>query len=225
MKLKTIETYIQNQCPWTDQNAVRNITGYLDELTKWNSRINLTGIPEALWMDKIVFESLLLARIAIEETSNEDDDIWMDMGSGAGIPGLVIACLLPARKIYLVDSKQKKTDFMECVRSRLSLTNAAVLNCRLENIVSCYPLLKNNVNVFFSRALANVEKLAGYANMMAAENAVLIAPRGESEAKMDYNTRMIDSREWSGTVCSAPVPGSERNMHYAVLTVKAMKNA
>lgn len=225
MKNFSLKTFVKLYCPWANRYALKNIEGYLDELKKWNLRYNLTGIPQDLWIEKIVVESALLAGVARTEVGNADGhDRWMDMGTGAGIPGMILACLLPEQIIYLVDSRQKRTDFLTNVKTRLHLEQAFVVNQRLENLVLQCPELEQKISVFFSRALADIQTLIAYADPFAANGAVLISPRGESETKTRYNIEQNESRLWTGFVHTISLPVSTRCMHYAVLTLKDVQN-
>lgn len=77
----------------------------------------------------------------------------LDIGSGAGLPGVILAILFPELKIICVDAVQKKITFLTHVRTRLSLVNLQAEHGRIENI---YPL---NVNIVVSRAFAEISAM------------------------------------------------------------------
>ena len=106
---------------------------------------------------------------------------WIDLGAGAGFPGLVIACALAetaGSQVHLVESKQKKAAFLRGVVHALSL-RAIVHAQRIEDFVREN---KQNFDVVTARALAPVEKLLGYASPLLKTGAVGLFPKGQDVA-------------------------------------------
>jgi len=99
---------------------------YLNLIEKWNRVYNLTAIRERDEMIKLHFlDSLsILNHVEMEHV--------LDVGSGAGFPGIVLAITKPELKVTVMDSVNKKTTFMQQVKSELSLTNLNVVNARVE---------------------------------------------------------------------------------------------
>ena len=100
---------------------------YLNLIEKWNRVYNLTAIRERDEMIKLHFlDSLsILNHVEMEYV--------LDVGSGAGFPGIVLAITKPELKVTVMDSVNKKTTFMQQVKSELSLTNLNVVNARVED--------------------------------------------------------------------------------------------
>jgi 16S rRNA (guanine527-N7)-methyltransferase len=100
---------------------------YLNLIEKWNRVYNLTAIRERDEMIKLHFlDSLsILNHVEMEHV--------LDVGSGAGFPGIVLAITKPELKVTVMDSVNKKTTFMQQVKSELSLTNLNVVNARVED--------------------------------------------------------------------------------------------
>ena len=100
---------------------------YLNLIEKWNRAYNLTAIRERDEMIKLHFlDSLsILNHVEMEHV--------LDVGSGAGFPGIVLAITKPELKVTVMDSVNKKTTFMQQVKSELSLTNLNVVNARVED--------------------------------------------------------------------------------------------
>ncbi len=99
---------------------------YLNLIEKWNRVYNLTAIRERDEMIKLHFlDSLsILNHVEMEHV--------LDVGSGAGFPGIVLAITKPELKVTVMDSVNKKTTFMQQVKSELLLTNLNVVNARVE---------------------------------------------------------------------------------------------
>jgi 16S rRNA (guanine527-N7)-methyltransferase len=100
---------------------------YLNLVEKWNRVYNLTAIRERDEMIKLHFlDSLsILKHVHVKNI--------LDVGSGAGFPGIVLAITKPELKVTVMDSVNKKTTFMQQVKSELSLTNLDVVNSRVED--------------------------------------------------------------------------------------------
>jgi len=100
---------------------------YLNLVEKWNRVYNLTAIRERDEMIKLHFlDSLsILKHVHVKNI--------LDVGSGAGFPGIVLAITKPELKVTVMDSINKKTTFMQQVKSELSLTNLDVVNSRVED--------------------------------------------------------------------------------------------
>ena len=106
---------------------IDQLIAYLNLIEKWNRVYNLTAIRERDEMIKLHFlDSLsILNHVEMEHV--------LDVGSGAGFPGIVLAITKPELKVTVMDSVNKKTTFMQQVKSELSLTNLNVVNARVED--------------------------------------------------------------------------------------------
>lgn len=226
MIFPVVSDYIQQYFSWADPESGERIKIYLSELQKWNRSINLTAIPFDDWMDKIVAESAALLTFVVENNAHiKTNTIWADMGTGAGIPGLIIAALLPSQILYLIDAKQKKIDFLNVVVKKMGLKNVIIVQNRLEMLGDSNPMLKKNINVFFSRALADIDGLVEYASPLAAPGAVLISPRGRSNKADRVRVMSKKGKCWSGNLYNLQIPGYNRSMTCVKLTLEPADNA
>lgn len=107
--------------------VIDQLMTYLNLVEKWNRVYNLTAIRERDEMIKLHFlDSLsILKHVHVKNI--------LDVGSGAGFPGIVLAITKPELKVTVMDSVNKKTTFMQQVKSELSLTNLDVVNSRVED--------------------------------------------------------------------------------------------
>lgn len=113
-----------------DKN-VTQFESYADELIRWNRRINLTAITdrESIF-EKHFFDSLsLLPHLPL-------DGSILDVGSGAGFPGLPLAIENPRFKVICLDSIQKKVNFINHIIHLLTLKNAKAIQGRIEDLDS-----------------------------------------------------------------------------------------
>ena len=137
-------------------------------LMKWQRAINLVskGSLEDSWR-RHFSDSAQLSRYFSSESSS-----MLDIGSGAGFPGLVLA-IMGARNVHLVESDQRKCQFLREV-SRETSTNVTVINDRIENVE---PRI---FDVVTSRACAPLDVLLGYAKPYLGLNTVCLFPKGRS---------------------------------------------
>jgi 16S rRNA (guanine527-N7)-methyltransferase len=123
---RLLEPFIQ-----LDEMRLAAISKYIDLLIKWNARINLTAIraPEEI-VQRHFGESLFAANHLLAERSVKTA---IDLGSGAGFPGVPFALLAPAAEVTLIESSQKKSTFLKELIYSLGLKNVKVFCGRAES--------------------------------------------------------------------------------------------
>ena len=144
---------------------LNNISTYIDILLRWNSRINLTAIrdPEEI-VTRHFGESLFCARhLALSARSPHERPTVIDLGSGAGFPGLPIKIFSPEISLTLIESNQKKAAFLREVIRSLSLEDATAFLGRAEDFI---PRSPDNIVTLraverFSTILPTALRLAG----------------------------------------------------------------
>ena len=137
------------------------LEAYLVLLKKWQAKINLVSKTtlEDAWQRHILDSAQLL------EVINHDDTPLrlLDLGAGAGFPGMVLAILRPQWSVTLVESDERKCIFMQTV-SRETEINVRIINERIEDVT---PVA---VDVVTARALASLDQLLDYAAPFKAKN-------------------------------------------------------
>jgi 16S rRNA (guanine527-N7)-methyltransferase len=126
--------------------------------------ISAASIPH-VWVRHIVDSAQLLSLVDGEEAN------WLDLGTGAGFPGIVLA-LLSSRPITLVESRRKRIDFLESVVSEMELTHATVFGGRLE-LMKPVPF-----SVISARAFAPLPKLLSLAHSFSTKETLWLLPKG-----------------------------------------------
>ena len=129
-------------------NLIDKLLIYINLLVKWNQTYNLTAITEE---SHIITHHLLdcLSVIKIIKAKN-----ILDVGSGAGLPGLILALYFPDKEITMVDKVGKKTAFIQQVIGEFSLNNAKVLNSRVEDMQNY-----RDYDGIISRAFSDMETM------------------------------------------------------------------
>ncbi len=120
---------------------------YIDLLIKWNKTYNLT----ALTKKRDIITTHLLDCLSV--VKKIDGQRILDVGSGAGLPGLMIALVRPTTHLCLIDKVAKKTSFMKQAVLELELSNVEVIHGRVEDL-----RVKNPFDMIVSRAFSEVEK-------------------------------------------------------------------
>lgn len=125
---------------------------YVELLQKWNKTYNLTSIEDK---NEIIIKHILDSLSVVEHLKGKK---IIDVGSGAGLPGIPLAILCPDKEFFLLDSNVKKTRFIQQAVIDLRLKNSHVINSRVED----YPLDNNptfEINTLISRAFTNSDNL------------------------------------------------------------------
>ena len=145
--------------PFTDEVTERFQT-YYRFLIEWNHQTNLTAITE--WQDvveKHFLDSLsFLLFCSAEELAEKK---VLDLGTGAGFPGIPLALVLPNTRIVLTDSLKKRTVFLEALCEKLCLTNVEMIHARAEDLAKNTDY-REQFDYVVSRAVANLSVLAEY---------------------------------------------------------------
>lgn len=121
-----------------------------------------------IWARHIVDSAQLLTH-----AGDDDGRDWIDLGSGAGLPGIVIACLVD-RPLMMVESRRKRIDFLNDVIDDLNLSNARVFGGRVETV----PATK--AAVISARAYAPLPKLFSSALHLSDKKTVWVLPKGRN---------------------------------------------
>jgi 16S rRNA (guanine527-N7)-methyltransferase len=131
------------------QSIAEQVCVYLELLQKWNTRMNLTARLAAREILRNLFaESFLGAQLL-----RNDDSPCLDVGSGAGFPGMAMKIYRPELDMILMEPRQKRAAFLARLKRELGVNGVEILCSRLE--ASQFPILKRLPAVIVSRALGN----------------------------------------------------------------------
>jgi 16S rRNA (guanine527-N7)-methyltransferase len=148
---------------------------YLSQLMRWNKTYNLTAIrdPDQALVQHI-FDSLsLVAPLSRALSANQTEaPTVVDVGSGGGLPGVILAIMLPDVQVSCVDAVEKKTMFVRQMAGVLALPNLTAQHARIEALK---PLQATLVT---SRAFASLEDFAQLAGPHVREGGYLVAMKG-----------------------------------------------
>ena len=153
MKNKNILSTALNDFPEVDHTrALPLFTSYYKELLVWNQKINLISKRDE---NRIVTRHFLESLGLLKQI---DFPAWarvLDLGSGAGLPGIPLAIVRPDLHITLVEAKKKKTDFLQEISQKLTLDTIRVINNRMEEIAQ----KMQSIDIVVCRGVASLAKL------------------------------------------------------------------
>jgi 16S rRNA (guanine527-N7)-methyltransferase len=174
----------------------------IKELAHWNQRVNLTAITEPAEMITGHLLDSLVARPFLHGNS------ILDVGTGAGFPGLPLAIVEPERSFELVDSNNKKIMFVQHVARLLNLSNVNAVKVRTEDYAP-----GNRFDTVIARAVAALPRLLEIAGHHVREDGVFVALKGRFPAE---ELEQIPET-WTYDVAEITVPGLDAGSRHAVL--------
>jgi len=110
------------------ENFFYNIQKYKEHLHKWNKIHNLTGAKDDATLDAFIYDAIVPLTFLPKVTS------LMDIGTGAGFPGMILALGLPDTEVTLVEPLMKRASFLQFIKADLGLENVTVVKKRVEDM-------------------------------------------------------------------------------------------
>ena len=156
------------------EDQEQKLEHFYNLLLDWNQKINLTRIieKEDVYL-KHFYDSLTLVKVI---DLNKVETLC-DVGSGAGFPGVVLKIVYPNLKVTLVDSLQKRVNYLNAIIKELNLNEIKAIHTRSEE-------LKEKYDVVTARAVANISKLTSYTMHLLKKDGQLIAMKGDIEKEL-----------------------------------------
>ena len=144
------------------------LMNYLALMFKWNAVYNLTSLRDPMQM---VTHHLLDSLAAVPAFSAAKN--VLDVGSGGGLPGIVLAIVRPDMKVSMIDTVHKKTAFLTQVKAELGLVNVTVYTARVEQLQ-----VSDKFDVITSRAFADLSDFVNWSSHLLADGGRYIALKG-----------------------------------------------
>ena len=207
-----IETFIKEveklNISVTKENLA-SLARYKDLLVEYNKKFNLTAIKsdEEIYL-KHFYDSLTL----IKAYSINGNLKLLDIGTGAGFPGIVLKIFYPDLELTLLDSNHKKIAFLEVVIKELNLKNVTCINSRAENLPKTY---REYFDIVTSRAVAHLRILLELSIPYLKVGGKLIAMKGLSEEEIKESAKILeklDSTIVDTIKFNLPIEGSNRSL-------------
>ena len=182
------------------------LLAYLALLDKWNQTYNLTAIRDTL---RMVSHHLLDSLAVLPRLPQRTRLRLLDIGSGAGLPGIPLAMARPEWSVTLLDSNQKKCAFLRQAAAELFLHNVEVVTSRIETFAPA-----QGFDVVIARALTDLGRLAETSGHLLAPGGRLVAMKGaypaDELARVPAPIRVVET-------ANLTVPGIEGDRHLVIM--------
>ena len=190
----------------------QKLLGYLALMQKWNKVHNLTAVRDA---DEMVTLHLLDSLVVLPHI---DAKHLLDVGSGAGLPGIPLAICLPDLQVAVIDSNSKKVSFMRQAKAELGITNLEVLDGRVEEIAPA-----RRFEIIISRAFSDLSLFISLTHHLLDAQGKWLAMKG-----VYPEAELADLLEKTGVTASKVevlnVPGLDAQRHLAFLPYQPVSN-
>lgn len=154
---------------------IEQFLNYYELLVEWNSFMNLTAITD---FDEVILKHFVDSISLCKYISFQHGDTLIDIGTGAGFPGIPIKIICPDCKITLLDSLNKRINFLNTVIKQLHLTDIITIHGRAEDIAKTKEH-RENYNYAISRAVANLSTLSELCIPFVKQNGYFISYKSE----------------------------------------------
>ncbi len=151
--------------------VVQRLTLYFQELKKWNQKVNLVArtLDDRRILENHFLDSLSL--LSLFDPEKQDMETVLDVGTGAGFPGLVLKAVCPSLNIVLIEPRQNRFYFLKHIARVLDLDDLELLNGRLDETVGMQELSGRKFSFITSRAFTDIKRFVRL-------TAIYLAPEG-----------------------------------------------
>jgi 16S rRNA (guanine527-N7)-methyltransferase len=160
-----------------DEEKIEQLMCFIKLLEKWNKAYNLTSIRNTEDMVSLHLLDSLAVLPFIE------GKYVIDIGTGAGLPGIPLAIYLPGIDFTLLDSNAKKTRFVQQAILELKLNNVTVCHSRVENY-----LPETSFDTVITRAFASLSDIVKLSSHLVSQSGVILAMKGQLPDEQDINS-------------------------------------
>ncbi len=190
-----------------NEEQLEKLEKYYDLLISYNEKMNLTAITDKKEVYlKHFYDSLTLLKVV--DLTNEES--LCDVGTGAGFPGIVLKIFYPHIKLTLVDSLNKRINFLKDVVSILNLDNVICVHARAEEYAK---VNREKFDIVTARAVASLNVLLEYCIPMVKKNKYFVAMKGHEDINLYENSlKILDSRIVNVNEFLLPIENSQRTI-------------
>jgi len=163
----SLQTQVQAEKIKLPDTFFHNVQKYKEHLFKWNKIHNLTGVKNEAMLDDFIFDALYPVSFLPPVKS------LLDIGTGAGFPGMILAFGLPDTEVTLVEPLTKRASFLQFIKADLGLDNVQVVKKRVE------AMEPEIFELITSRAVTDTKMLLKLSENFRDENSKLLFYKGE----------------------------------------------
>lgn len=192
-----------------NEGQIKKLIEYLSLMAKWNPVYNLTAIRQT---DEMVSAHLLdsIAIIGYLEDwlVEKSQPRILDVGTGGGLPGIVLAILRPDWSLTLIDPVHKKTAFLQQVKAQLSLNNVTVVTGKVEDLPN-----EPRFDLITSRAFASIALFVQLSHSVLAEDGCFAAMKGVLPSEEISELQQAFTDQWQIETHEIHVPQLNAQRH------------
>jgi len=166
-------------------DKLRALGVYFSELDKWRRKINLVAKAEPWQIIENHFLDSLTLLPLIEPYETEESPSLLDIGSGAGFPGLVLKIVCPWLKVILVEPRQKRVSFLKHIIRTLSLTNIDLREERLAVDEETFRSNYGQPDIITSRAVADIKSFLAMLTVSSGRNKIICMKGLKAEMEIE----------------------------------------
>ena len=175
------------------EEQITKFMDYYELLVEWNSFMNLTAITD---FDEVILkhfvDSLAVCQTDVFQKVSESSVSLIDIGTGAGFPGIPLKILYPNLKVTLLDSLNKRVKFLNTVIEKLNLENIETIHGRAEDFAK-NPVYREQYDFCVSRAVANLSTLTELCIPFVKKNGYFISYKSEKvNEELHAGKRAVD---------------------------------
>lgn len=201
-----------------DRSKIIKFYEYMNLLLEWNEKINLTAITE---QNDIILKHFIDC-LTIKKYLKDNDKI-VDIGTGAGFPGIPLAIMSEANKFTLVDSLNKRVNFLNDVKEKIDLKNIEAIHSRAEEFGQ-NKIYREKYDVAVSRAVANLSVLSEYLLPTVKVGGKVICMKG-SQVQDEINEAKYALKELGGVIkLTDEFCLPETDMKRNIIVIEKIKN-
>ena len=167
---------------------IAQLQKYLALLLDWNQRINLISPNDE---ERIAERHILESLAILSAWPFPQNASVLDLGSGAGFPGMPLKIMRPDLAMTLLESRQKKTLFLNAAVQELKFSNCRVVNARAEDLVK---IPSEKFSIVIARAVAELKTLWEWSRSLLTDRGLLLAMKGGELEKEFQRLRKFDSQ-------------------------------
>jgi 16S rRNA (guanine527-N7)-methyltransferase len=191
-----LKTALQNENIELPDDFFHKVQMYKEHLHKWNKIHNLTGAKDDATIDEFIYDAIFPLSFLPKVST------LMDIGTGAGFPGMILAFGMPDTSVTLVEPLAKRASFLQFIKADLGLENVTVVKKRVEEMPS------QTFELITSRAVTQTQMLLELSKNFRDENSKLLFYKGE---------KVFDELELSSLENLSHKIIENHNRHYLLL--------
>lgn len=202
-------------------DQIEKFDRYISLLIEWNKKMNLTAITDP---NKIIIDHFLDSLALLKDICLKEHNRIIDVGTGAGFPGVPIKIMKPKIELVLLDSLRKRTEFLSALRDELKLSGIEIIHSRAEDLARKTEY-REQFEIVLSRAVAPLNILTEYCMPFVKPGGFFVSykgPAAQDELIMAQDAIKVLGGNNSCGIKDAYVPFSDKSRNLIIIEKVAL---